>query len=66
MLLLTRRKQESIHIGENIIITVVDFTGRSVRLGISAPDDVKIIREELIERDKKRKIKNENRTVKDK
>lgn len=47
MLVLTRRNQESIQIGDNIKITVVRITGGSVRLAIDAPKDVNIVRGEL-------------------
>ena len=47
MLVLTRRQGESIKIGEDIRITVLQLLGRKVRIGIDAPDDVKIVRNEL-------------------
>jgi carbon storage regulator len=64
MLLLSRRKQESIRIGEDILVTVCGINGGEVKIGILAPDNVKILREELIMRDHyKRERKDENRTV---
>lgn len=48
MLCLTRRQGERIRIGDNIWITIVRVTPEQVRLGIEAPDDVKVVREELI------------------
>jgi len=47
MLILTRRKDESIHLGDNIIISVVDIKGDQVKLGIQAPIDVKVYRHEV-------------------
>ncbi len=47
MLVLTRRLGEAITIGENIRIVVVDISGHQVKLGIEAPKDVEIYREEL-------------------
>lgn len=47
MLILTRKKGESIKIGDNIEIFVTEVKGDKVRLGISAPGDMKISRTEL-------------------
>lgn len=47
MLVLTRKYQEKIHIGDNITITVLRTKGKAVRLGIEAPGDVPVIRGEL-------------------
>lgn len=47
MLVLSRKQQEEIAIGENIKITVIKIKGNTVRLGIEAPRDVKVIRGEL-------------------
>lgn len=47
MLVVTRKKNESILIGDNIEITVVKVDEGSVRLAISAPKDIKILRREL-------------------
>jgi len=55
MLVLTRKSDESINIGDNITITVVEIKGNSVRLGIKAPSNLKIYRNELYE-----KIRQEN------
>ncbi|HEY7156241.1 MAG TPA: carbon storage regulator [Gemmataceae bacterium] len=47
MLVLTRKQGEQIIIGENIRITVLAVEGNRVRLGLTAPDDVSILRVEL-------------------
>ena len=48
MLVLTRKRSEMIQIGENVVIKVIQ-TGRSiVKIGIQAPDDVRVIRAELM------------------
>ncbi len=48
MLVLSRKPSERIHIGDNIIITVVRVSGQTVRIGIDAPKEIKIMREELL------------------
>ncbi len=48
MLVLTRRKNQSIVIGDDIVITVLDVKGDNIRLGITAPRDVQVYREELL------------------
>ncbi len=47
MLVLTRRTNESIRIGDNIVITVVEVRGNKVRLGFVAPEETAICREEV-------------------
>jgi carbon storage regulator len=49
MLVLSRKKHESIVIDENIVITVVDIKGGGVRLGVQAPKEVTIHRREVFE-----------------
>lgn len=49
MLVLTRRKQESIVVNDHIVITVVEVRGDKVRLGIEAPKDVPVHRQEVYE-----------------
>src|SRR6516162_8253074 len=48
MLVLSRKLGEKIFIGENICITVVDIDRGKIRLGIEAPRDVPIFRQELV------------------
>ncbi|MGQ9564382.1 MAG: carbon storage regulator CsrA [Thermogutta sp.] len=58
MLVLSRQRDESIIIGDNIVVTVVDIRGDKVRLGIQAPPEISVHRREVyeaIQREKKRK-----------
>jgi carbon storage regulator len=50
MLILTRRGGESVIIGDDVKITVLAVRGNQVRLGIDAPKDVSVHREEIYER----------------
>ncbi len=47
MLVLTRRSSQSIVIGKDIVVTVLEVRGDQVRIGISAPRDVDVHREEV-------------------
>lgn len=47
MLILTRKSGETIRIGNNISITVLGISGQQVRLGITAPAEVEVHREEI-------------------
>lgn len=47
MLVLTRRPHEAVRIGEEIEVRVLSVEGRKVRLGIEAPDEMLILREEV-------------------
>ena len=49
MLVLSRQRDESIIIGDNIVITVVDIRGDKVRLGIEAPTEIPVHRQEVFE-----------------
>lgn len=48
MLILSRRPGEAIYVGDDIIITVANVKGDQVKLGIQAPRDILVIRDELI------------------
>ena len=47
MLVLSRRESERIKLGDSIVVTVVRVAGDRVRLGIEAPPDLLVLREEL-------------------
>ena len=55
MLILTRKVGESIRINENICITIVEVDGKNIKIGIDAPKEISIHREEVFKR-----IKEEN------
>ncbi len=55
MLILTRKSNEAINIGDDITITILDIRGNQVRIGIEAPADIRVHRKEIYE-----KIKAEN------
>ena len=48
MLVLTRKIGESLAINDNVRITVLEVKGKTVRLGIEAPDDIKVYRQEIL------------------
>lgn len=50
MLVLSRKATQQIQIGDNIVVTIVQVKGQGVRIGIEAPDDVRIVRSEIAER----------------
>ena len=50
MLILSRRTDESIVIGDEVTITILSVKGKQVRIGITAPSDVSVHREEIYER----------------
>ena len=47
MLILSRRPGESLTIGDNIVVTVVSINGNQIRLGIEAPREVRVLRDEI-------------------
>jgi carbon storage regulator len=49
MLVLSRQKDESIMVGDNVEITIVDVRGDKVRLGITAPKEIPVHRREVYE-----------------
>lgn len=50
MLVLTRNVGESLHIGDDIVVTILGVKGNQVRIGIKAPEHVAVWREELYHR----------------
>jgi len=53
MLILTRRVGESVVIGDDISVTILGVKGNQVRIGVTAPMDVAVHRQEIYERIKK-------------
>jgi carbon storage regulator len=53
MLILTRRVNETLNIGDDVQVTVLGVKGNQVRIGIDAPRDVPVHREEIYQRIKK-------------
>ena len=49
MLVLSRQRDESIVIGDNVVVTIVDIRGDKVRLGIQAPGEIPVHRQEVYE-----------------
>ena len=52
MLVLSRKKDQKLLIGENVTITVLEIKGSQVRLGITAPNQVPVHREEIVSLEK--------------
>lgn len=55
MLILTRRVGETLMIGDEVTVTVLGVKGNQVRIGVNAPKDVSVHREEIYERIKREK-----------
>ena len=49
MLILTRKPDEKIIIGDNIVVSVIEIRGDQVRLGVDAPKTVKVFRQEVFD-----------------
>ena len=58
MLVLTRRIGESIQINDDVKVTIIEVKGKNIRIGIQAPKETKVYREELF-----LKIKSENQSA---
>ena len=59
MLILTRRVGETLMIGDDVTVTVLGVKGNQVRIGVNAPRDVAVHREEIYERIKQEKSQEE-------
>ena len=53
MLVLTRKNQQQIQIGNNIVVTILQVKGQTVRVGIEAPREVRVVRGEIADKDEK-------------
>ena len=66
MLVLSRQRDESIIIGDNVVVTIVDIRGDKVRLGIEAPNEIPVHRQEVyeaIQRENRNSLKNDPHDV---
>lgn len=49
MLVLARGENQRIRIGSDITVTILEISGRVIRVGVDAPEDIVVLREELLE-----------------
>ena len=57
MLILTRRSGEGVRIGDSIRVVILEIKGNQVRIGIEAPDDTQVHRDDIYERIRSENIK---------
>lgn len=65
MLILTRRVGESLMVGDEVTITVLGVKGNQVRIGVNAPKDVGVHREEIYQRIQREKLMKLEAALKD-
>jgi len=65
LLVLTRKLGEKIQIGDDISILIMEIKGKQVRLGIDAPPDIKVHREEIYQKIQDENIKAANSVITD-
>lgn len=65
MLVLSRQRDESIIISDNIVVTIVDIRGDKVRLGIEAPSEIPVHRREVYEAIQRENLKASQMELKD-
>ena len=63
MLILTRRVGETLMIGDEVTVTVLGVKGNQVRIGVNAPKDVSVHREEIYERIKREQDEDTSREI---
>lgn len=63
MLFLTRKIGESIMINDNVSITVINVSGRTVKLGINYPKEVRVFRQEIYDRIKEENLASAEQSV---
>jgi carbon storage regulator len=55
MRILTRRPTQTVTIGNDVTVTVLEIRGRQVRIGVTAPRDIAVLREEIAEKARTRR-----------
>jgi carbon storage regulator len=56
VLILTRRRTQAVTIGSDITVTILEIRGRHVRIGVNAPRDIPVLREEIVEKARTRRM----------
>lgn len=65
MLVLTRRAEEKIKIGDNIVVSILGIEGSYVKIGITAPKEISILRMEIFEQIQKENIESASKELED-